>query len=43
VEVLRVPRSGKRELLLALLQSSEVTDVQVDEPSLEEMFFGSAP
>jgi Cu-processing system ATP-binding protein len=42
VEVLRVPRSGKRELLLELLRSPEVIDVQVDEPSLEDMFFGSA-
>jgi Cu-processing system ATP-binding protein len=41
VEALRVPRAGKRELLLALLQSPEVIDVQVDEPSLEDMFFGS--
>jgi Cu-processing system ATP-binding protein len=40
VELLRVPRSRKRALLLELLHADDVADVQIDEPSLEDMFFG---
>ena len=39
--LLRAPRANKRELLQFLLQSPGVVrDFQVDEPSLEDMFFG---